>query len=196
MCKHAGLKSEFLKSWHQLFIVEVIIAHMIMRDPKGTSFKMTLNKQTTKWHLCNLVHFGIEFVVSSFVVNTHTLNFSLMYAKIGHFSTFHEVFFFVCEVDFCTQTRTRTHTMCWQFNIKCLNVPNKRPAGEQKEMWNKKQTSNEIITIQRESERCGCHNGREQSRRVNGKKKCVRRGGVWLWTIGRWQRHNGGTVFN
>ncbi len=93
MCKHAGLKTEFLKSWHQLFIVEVIIAHMIMRDPKGTSFKMTLNKQTTKWHLCNLVHFGIEFVVSSFVVNTHTLNFSLMYAKIGHFSTFHEVFF-------------------------------------------------------------------------------------------------------
>lgn len=55
--------------------------------------------------------------------------------------------------------------------MECLNVPNKRPAAERKEMGNKKQTSNEIITIQTERERYANHNGREQLCRINGKKK-------------------------
>lgn len=58
--------------------------------------------------------------------------------------------------------------------MECLNVQNKRPAVERKETGNKKQTSNEIITIQTERERYANHNGREQSCRINGKK---RRGG-------------------
>lgn len=49
--------------------------------------------------------------------------------------------------------------------------PNKRPAAERKEMGNKKQTSNEIITIQTERERYANHNGREQSCCINGKKE-------------------------
>lgn len=55
--------------------------------------------------------------------------------------------------------------------MECLNVQNKRPAVERKEMGNKKQTSNEIITIQTERERYTNHNGREQSCRINGKKR-------------------------
>ena len=58
------------------------------------------------------------------------------------------------ETDSCLAHILYTHTHThWQwFQMKCLNVWNKRSAGEQKEKRNKKQTSNEIITIRREGE--------------------------------------------
>lgn len=76
------------------------------------------------------------------------------------------------ETDSCLAHILYTHTHThWQwFQMKCLNVSNKRSAGERKE-----KQSNEIITIRREGKRkrvgCGCHNGREQSCRVNGKRE-------------------------
>lgn len=73
---------------------------------------------------------------------------------------------------------TYAHTVCWQFNMKCLNVPNKRPAGEQKEMWNKKQTSNEIITIQRERVRGAGATMAGNNRAASMEKKvCAEKGG-------------------
>lgn len=66
------------------------------------------------------------------------------------------------ETDTCSHTYTHTHTEThtqahndthWQqIPMKCLNMVNKRSAGEWKEKRNKKQISNEIITIQREGE--------------------------------------------
>ena len=49
-----------------------------------------------------------------------------------------------------THTHTDAHTHWQQIPMKCLNMVNKRSAGEWKEKRNKKQISNEIITIQRE----------------------------------------------
>lgn len=47
---------------------------------------------------------------------------------------------------------TDAHTHWQQIPMKCLNMVNKRTAREGEEKGNKKQISNEIITIQREGE--------------------------------------------